>query len=561
MLAKRFFFIFFLYSFFVTGLYGKCYDDISNLPVLHDGRVKPFISLAESSLLKISGKKKIDTMSSSEWLSELFFLKKRAHARNIFFIKNDDVLFNLGIKPNVNKLYSLNYLSVPILNNLILIKVIEDIPPNKRTAAQSELLSLYNKLTLVLRLTLISEPNFSSADIFFNHEFRQFLLHTTDVSLLPVEVGSWSDVSRCYEEEKFKPLEFLFDLSRAYSKDDHAWSNACKRFKSYSDSFLSVSEKNKVFVEACYIKFSPVTISVLFYFISFILFCIYFYNLSFKYLFRSAVLFFSCGILVHFLVIFIRMFITNRAPVATLFESVLFVNLILALILVVLIIHYRNHKYLISLLGCLSVVVLQYIVYAYELDGDSISVLLPVLNTNFWLTIHVVTITIGYAFCLISSVVSHVVLFGYVRSIEKNDIARNIFIINVICILSLFFSSLGTILGGIWADQSWGRFWGWDPKENGALLIVLWLTFILHFRLTSFFSPLAYLVFVTLNGVVVFTAWFGVNLLNSGLHSYGFVQNVGKNLFIYCVFEFIFIFLLIFGYFVKLKRLELKRSS
>tara|TARA_Y100001968_G_C19135260_1_gene608744 strand:+ start:75 stop:464 length:390 start_codon:yes stop_codon:yes gene_type:complete len=88
---------------------------------------------------------------------------------------------------------------------------------------------------------------------------------------------------------------------------------------------------------------------------------------------------------------------------------------------------------------------------------------------------------------------------------------------------ALFFSFVGTILGGIWADQSWGRFWGWDPKENGALLIVLWNAAILH---TCFITRNALIIFqMAIFGNVVTTfSWFGVNLMGVGLHSYGWLS-------------------------------------
>jgi cytochrome c biogenesis factor len=83
---------------------------------------------------------------------------------------------------------------------------------------------------------------------------------------------------------------------------------------------------------------------------------------------------------------------------------------------------------------------------------------------------------------------------------------------------------VGTILGGIWADQSWGRFWGWDPKENGALLIVLWNALILHARWGGMLRERGLAVMSVFGNVVVSLSWFGVNMLGVGLHSYGFMD-------------------------------------
>jgi ABC-type transport system involved in cytochrome c biogenesis permease subunit len=174
-------------------------------------------------------------------------------------------------------------------------------------------------------------------------------------------------------------------------------------------------------------------------------------------------------------------------------------------------------------------------------DGNIKSVV-AVLNTNFWLIIHVLTISVGYGLCLIAGFLSHFYLYQILNKkylTHKNNLYNYIFYITL---LALLFSFVGTLLGGIWADQSWGRFWGWDPKENGALLIVLWLTLILHAKFSNLISEINFIIGVFLNLIVLSLAWFGVNLLSVGLHSYGFIENIGIGLFIYITFE---IFLLI----------------
>ena len=109
-----------------------------------------------------------------------------------------------------------------------------------------------------------------------------------------------------------------------------------------------------------------------------------------------------------------------------------------------------------------------------------------------------------------------------------------------ITLVALFFTLFGTILGGIWADQSWGRFWGWDPKENGALLIVLWHVMMIHMRLSGMVKAPGFALGMVLNNIIVALAWFGVNLLSVGLHSYGFASGIAVNLGLFIVFEFLF---------------------
>ncbi|HEX4607319.1 MAG TPA: cytochrome c biogenesis protein CcsA, partial [Urbifossiella sp.] len=91
----------------------------------------------------------------------------------------------------------------------------------------------------------------------------------------------------------------------------------------------------------------------------------------------------------------------------------------------------------------------------------------------------------------------------------------------VVCFATLL-SFVGTVLGGIWADQSWGRFWGWDPKENGAVLIVLWNSLILHARWCGLVRDRGVAVLAVFGNMICAWSWFGTNQLGIGLHAYGF---------------------------------------
>ena len=105
----------------------------------------------------------------------------------------------------------------------------------------------------------------------------------------------------------------------------------------------------------------------------------------------------------------------------------------------------------------------------------------------------------------------------------KNSIFRAFPFKTPLCFATLF-SFFGTVLGGIWADQSWGRFWGWDPKENGALLIVIWNAIILHSRWGGLVRDRGIMVLAVFGNIVTSFSWFGVNMLGIGLHSYGFMD-------------------------------------
>jgi ABC-type transport system involved in cytochrome c biogenesis permease subunit len=177
-----------------------------------------------------------------------------------------------------------------------------------------------------------------------------------------------------------------------------------------------------------------------------------------------------------------------------------------------------------------------------SLSGDTMAMMQAVLDTNFWLSTHVVVITIGYSACFMAGLFGLIYIFRGVFMPEfKQEDKRNLIkiIYGTLC-FALLFSFLGTILGGIWADQSWGRFWGWDPKENGALLIVIWNALILHTRLSGHIKDRGLALMAIFGNVVTAISWFGVNLLGIGLHSYGFTDNGFMWLFMFIISQLTF---------------------
>ncbi|MEZ5990555.1 MAG: cytochrome c biogenesis protein CcsA [Planctomycetota bacterium] len=163
--------------------------------------------------------------------------------------------------------------------------------------------------------------------------------------------------------------------------------------------------------------------------------------------------------------------------------------------------------------------------YALISGQDTMQPLVAVLDTNFWLATHVTTINIGYAGGMLAGFLGAVYLLGRLVGFRRQDrafykgIVRMVY--GVLC-FGLMFSVVGTILGGIWANESWGRFWGWDPKENGALMICLYMAAILHGRLGGVLRDWGLCLAAVAGNMVVGFSWFGVNLLQVGLHSYGF---------------------------------------
>lgn len=255
------------------------------------------------------------------------------------------------------------------------------------------------------------------------------------------------------------------------------------------------------------------------------------------------------GITLHLAMIALRIFILDRPPVGTLYESVLFVALIAVLFAWRLDGRTGSHEG--KLIGSLLGAFLVGISGLFAPVGDTLGVLVAVLNTNFWLATHVVCITIGYGLALVAGTMAHVYLLKHSRHLERatrverpqanredpSATLRMTKTLQTATLIALLFTAIGTILGGIWADQSWGRFWGWDPKENGALAIVIWLIWLLHGRITGHLKEIGFAACLAVTNIIVALSWFGVNLLSVGLHSYGFTDSAAYGLAAFCLGE------------------------
>jgi len=283
--------------------------------------------------------------------------------------------------------------------------------------------------------------------------------------------------------------------------------------------------------------------SQIFYIISFVLLVLSMAVFR-KWLYRASLTLLGIGLALHLVGIVMRVIILERPPVATLYESVVVVGFILVAAAFVVELILKNAVAL--FVGGFAGFVLHYIGSQYASEGDTMGMLVAVLNSRFWLSTHVLTIIFGYSFTLFSGTIAHVYLV--LRAIRYKDaqFVKTVYQAALgTSFVALLFTTIGTILGGIWGDQSWGRFWGWDPKENGALLIVLWLLIIIHGRLAGYLREIGYAAGLALTNICVALAWFGVNLLQVGLHSYGFDDGVVTNLSLYCFGEVAFVFALV----------------
>ncbi len=246
------------------------------------------------------------------------------------------------------------------------------------------------------------------------------------------------------------------------------------------------------------------------------------------------------GTLLLGLAITLRCVIRERPPISTLYETVLFVTFTGAVLGLAL--EWLDRRRVALFAAALLGVVGLFLANGYETleRRDTMPSLVAVLDTNFWLATHVTTIVIGYAAGLFAALLASLYLVARAlrgragRPELFRSLARMVY--GTLC-FALIFSIVGTILGGIWANDSWGRFWGWDPKENGALLICLSQIAILHGRLGGYLRELGLCVAAAFGGTIIAFSWWGVNLLGVGLHSYGFTSGVHGALWTYYVLQ------------------------
>jgi len=246
---------------------------------------------------------------------------------------------------------------------------------------------------------------------------------------------------------------------------------------------------------------------------------------------RSKLLWLAClGLTIYALGmlgydVLLRCLITERPPIKNLYDTFLFIAFVGVLLAVIaeVILPRRIALAAAPFLGAMLVMFSRLFETA---DGsDTMNPLVAVLDSNFWLATHVTTINIGYAAGLLAALLANLwILMRVLRVAHPSDAAAKSLVrmtYGVTC-FGLAFSVVGTILGGVWANDSWGRFWGWDPKENGALMICLAQIALLHARFSGMVRDFGFVVWSAVTGAVVVFSWFHVNLLGIGLHSYGF---------------------------------------
>ena len=270
-------------------------------------------------------------------------------------------------------------------------------------------------------------------------------------------------------------------------------------------------------------RFGPFYRSMVLYVIAFVLACLFWLHGSQK-VCRAGMYVLFLSLALHLFGQFSRMYIEGRPPVTNLYSSAVFVGLGAVILGAILEFLFRNGigTATASIVGFITLLVAHHL----SLGGDTMEMMRAVLDSNLWLATHVVVVTLGYAATFLAGTLALVYIlrknmFGELDAATGKVLGRMVY--GTICFATLF-SFVGTVLGGIWADQSWGRFWGWDPKENGALLIVMWNAIILHARWGGMIRERGLMVMAVFGNIVTSWSWFGTNMLGVGLHAYGFTE-------------------------------------
>lgn len=230
----------------------------------------------------------------------------------------------------------------------------------------------------------------------------------------------------------------------------------------------------------------------------------------------------------------LRCFVMQRPPVGTLYETILFVTgtAVIVALIVEWIVRWKIALSVALVLGMIGM----FLAGLFDISQaqDTMDPLGAVLRSNFWLSTHVTTVTFGYSAVLLAGALAHVYIFSRLSNNKDQMFLKIVtrMTYGVVC-FALLLSLIGTVLGGIWANDSWGRFWGWDPKENGALMIVLWNLVILHARMGGIIKDLGLAMFAVLGNIIVGFSWWWVNIMQVGLHSYGFISGIKKSVLIF----------------------------
>jgi len=534
--------------------------EFGRLPLVYEGRVKPFDTLARNMLRQIAdkqtfedttGETPVKSQSAIKWLLDVITQSKNAFAHKVFRIENLEVLDTLGLTRRPGFQYSIDEFQSKI----------GDFEEQAALAAKAEkenpaTVSLYQKKILELdkqiRLLTLLMGAFEQPQVRAEHvkedltaaiqKHQQLARMQPPLAIPPDEADAqWEPYTVAWTkafakanilQQEPSPATLLFNemLSAYHAGNADKFNTALAGYETLlAEKKLIGYDQEKVNFEAFFNAFDPMYRALVLYFVAFALVALSWIGWSAP-LGRAAFWLVIFTFLVHTFAVVARIYISGRPPVTNLYSSAVFIGWGAVLLGIVLEWIYRlGIGTVIAAVGGFASLL---IAHGLAAGGDTFIVLQAVLDTQFWLATHVVCVTLGYTTTFIAALLAvlYVLRGAFTPTLTLQtgkDLSRMIY--GSVC-FALFFSFVGTVLGGLWADDSWGRFWGWDPKENGALMIVLWNALVLHARWGAIVKERGLAALAIGGGIVTSWSWFGVNELGVGLHSYGFTEGVLKAL-------------------------------
>jgi len=492
---------------------------LGRLPVSSQGRVKPLDTVARNSLMVLSDRQTFrinrQRQPAIRWLADVIARPESAHQYPVFRIDHPDVLALLGRTPDQGKYMSFAQLMSHQDAVWKQANLANKVKPKQRNPYQKHLLELFNHVMLYTQLSQLQTPYYvpPTGD---DQQWQPFIqaMHKSHQSATPDPVVlAISSIQLAYQ-----------------AKDPIAFNHQLAQYRQLLDGTIPHATQ-KADYEVFFNNFQPFYHATVLYVLAFLLACFSFLlrclsrpNWS-QSLGKTTTWLLLLTLVLHTLGLGLRVYLQGRPPVTNLYSSAVFIGwacVILAMIL--------EWLYRIGI-GNITAAAIGFVtlIIAHNLagDGDTMQMMQAVLDSNFWLATHVVAVTIGYSATFLAGVLAIVfILLGVFTPVLKPELFKTLgqMVYGVVC-FAMLFSFVGTVLGGIWADQSWGRFWGWDPKENGAVLIVLMNALILHARWGGWVRQRGMMVLAVCGNIVTSWSWFGTNMLGVGLHSYGFMDS------------------------------------
>lgn len=491
--------------------------EYAKLPVVDRGRVKPLDTLARTNLMVISGRQTFRDQDGHEqpairWLLDVTAnrLAKNgtaAEKHRVFRIENDQVLNLLGLEERSGFRYAIEEFGKNVTKVEKEANRAQGLEAGQRSEFDNAVLKLAQQLRAYIALAELDTP----------------------LAVPPAQgEDEWKslvqDLREAQSAGNHSPAGLpLAKMLLAYSANDAGEFNRERtEYRSRLNEQMSEQVRLADF-EVFFNDFAPFYHCSVLYVFVFVLACLS-WVFDARPLNRAGFWLAALTLVVHTWALGARMYIQGRPPVTNLYSSAVFIGwgcVVLALVLEWL---YLNGIGLVvgAVTGSLTMLIAHHLAG----DGDTLEMMQAVLDTNFWLATHVTCVTLGYTATFVAGFLGILfVLLGVCTRALAKDLLKSLsqMIYGVVCFATLL-SFTGTVLGGIWADQSWGRFWGWDPKENGALIIVIWNALILHARWGGMVKQRGMALLAVAGNVVTAWSWFGVNMLGVGLHSYGFMS-------------------------------------